>query len=90
MPRFFREVADMSSVSSNAAIGPLLMRGAAYVFDTWNSSEGRRSGFPYRRIEDAHYARNAVIRAAAHGTLICQTEDEFVQKTTLRAMPLAA
>jgi hypothetical protein len=80
----------MNSVSGNAAVGPLLKRGAAYVFDTWSSSEGRRSGFSYGRIEDAYYARNAAIRAAAHGTLICQTEDEFLQKTTLRAMPLAA
>ena len=44
-------------------IGPILKRAGGYVFDTWNALEGLSQGYPYRRIEDANYARNATIRA---------------------------
>jgi hypothetical protein len=80
----------MKPMPSTAAIGPLLMRDAAYLFDTWSSAEGRRGGYPYRRIEDARYARDAMIRTAVPGTLICQTEHEFLRKTELHPTPLAA
>jgi hypothetical protein len=43
-------------------------------------------GYPYRRIEDAHYARNAEIRASAQGraasAIACQILDEFIAKST--------
>jgi hypothetical protein len=43
-------------------------------------------GYPYRRIEDAYYARNAEIRASVRGrapaAMVCQTLDEFNAKST--------
>jgi len=82
---FGREEADMTSI-----IGPILKRGEQYVFDTWSVREGLLQGFPYRRIDYAHYARKAAIRAAARGTVICQTLDELHSRTAAAAMPLAA
>ena len=48
-------------------IGPVLRRADAYGFDTWTAGKGVTRGYPYRRIEDAHYARNADIKASAQG-----------------------
>jgi len=49
---------------------------------------------PYGRIEDAHYARNAGVRASARGrapaAIVCQTLDEFIVKSTGREMLAAA
>jgi hypothetical protein len=71
-------------------IGPILKRGEQYVFDTWSVRDGLLQGFPYRRIDHAHYARKAAIRVAARGTVICQTLDELHSRTAAAAMPLAA
>ena len=43
-------------------IGPVLRRADGYGFDIWNAGNGVTRGYPYRRIEDAHYARKAEIR----------------------------
>ena len=40
-------------------IGPVLRRADGYGFDIWNAGKEVTRGFPYRRIEDAHYARKA-------------------------------
>ena len=40
-------------------IGPVLTRADRYGFDTWTAGKGVIRGYPYRRIEDAYYARNA-------------------------------
>jgi hypothetical protein len=39
-------------------IGPVLRRADGYRFDTWTAGKGMTRGYPYRRVEDAHYARN--------------------------------
>jgi hypothetical protein len=67
-------------------IGPVLRRAAGYGFDTWTADKGVSPGYPYRRIEDAHYARNAAIKASAQGcalaAIVCQTLDEFIANST--------
>jgi len=51
-------------------------------------------GYPYPRIEDAHYARNVEIKTSAQGrapsATVCQTFDEFIAKSTGREMLAAA
>ena len=75
-------------------IGPVLMRAGGYRFDTWTADKGVSRGYPYRRIEDAHYARNAEIKASAQGrapsAIVCQTLDEFIAKSTGYEMLAAA
>ncbi len=82
------------TVITDVVIGPILKRADGYAFDTWSAGEGMRCGFPYRRVEDAHYARNATIKASARcggrGVMICQTLDEFIARSATRALPLAA
>jgi hypothetical protein len=67
-------------------IGPVLRRADGYRFDTWTTGKGMTRGYPYHRIEDAHYARNAEIKASAQGraraAIVCQTLDEFVANST--------
>jgi hypothetical protein len=83
------EDADMGIV-----IGPVLRRADGYRFDTWTSGKGVTRGYPYRRIEDAYYARNAEIKAFAQGrapsAIVCQTLDEFIAKSTGCEMLAAA
>jgi hypothetical protein len=66
-------------------IGPILKRAGGYVFDTWNALDGLSQGYPYRRIEDANYARNATIRTGGSKAdlpaIVCQTLDEFMTRT---------
>ena len=75
-------------------IGPILRRADGYGFDTWTAGKGVRTGYPYRRIEDANYARNAEINASAQGrtlaAIVCQTLDEFIAKSTECEMLAAA
>jgi hypothetical protein len=75
-------------------IGPVLKRPDGYGFDVWTVAKGVARGYPYRRIEDAYYARNAEIRASAEGrfraAIVCQTLDEFVVKSTGCEMLAAA
>ena len=67
-------------------IGPVLKHSDGYRFDVWTVTKGVTRGYPYCRIEDAHYARNAEIRASARGrapaATVCQTLDEFIVKST--------
>ena len=73
-------------------IGPILKRAGGYVFDTWRNGEGINHGYPYRRIEDAAYARNAAIRAggSSFGAVVCHTLDEFMTQTAGGAVLTAA
>jgi hypothetical protein len=75
-------------------IGPVLMRANGYSFDTWTAGKGVTRSYPYRRIEDAHYARNAEIKASAQrralSAIVCQTLDEFIAKSTGYEMLAAA
>ena len=75
-------------------IGPVLRRADGYGFDIWNAVKGVTRGYPYRRIEDAHYARKAEIKAFAQGravaAIVCQTVDEFIAKSTGYEMLAAA
>jgi hypothetical protein len=65
----------------HALVGPILLKEGCYAFDLWTPEEGLSRGYTYRRIEDAHYARNAEIRSRGRGRLgaavACSTLDEF-------------
>ena len=73
-------------------IGPVLKRADGYEFDTWTAGKEVARGYPYRRIEDAYYARNADIKASAQGrapaAIVCQTLDEFIVKLTEDGYPI--
>ena len=74
-------------------IGPVLKRPEGYGFDVWTVAKGVTRGYPYRRIEDAYYARNAEIRASTAArtpaAIVCQTLDEFTVNSA-GCDPLAA
>ena len=78
----------------NIVIGPVLRRADGYAFDTWTAGKGVTRSYPYHRIDQAYYAQNAEIRASARGrapaAIVCQTLDEFIVKSTGRAMLAAA
>jgi len=66
-------------------IGPVLKRSGGYAFDTWDARDGVSPGYAYPRIEDAIYARKALIQGTARGgaaPLVCQTMDEFLKNST--------
>jgi hypothetical protein len=48
--------------------------------------------YPYRRIDQAYYARNAEIKALvqsrAAAAIVCQTLDEFIVKLTGDGYPI--
>ena len=75
-------------------IGPVLRRAEGYGYDIWSAGKGVARGYPYRRIEDAHYARNAEImrlrRGRALAAIVCETLDEFTAKSTRYEMLAAA
>ena len=75
-------------------IGPVLRRADAYRFDTWTADKGLTRGYPYRRIDDAYYARNAEIKESAQGralaVIVCQTLEEFIANSTGYEMLAAA
>jgi hypothetical protein len=64
-------------------VGPVLTRKGGYAFDCWTPEQGLSVGYTYRRVEDAHYARNVEIRSRQEGrsdeTIACGTVDEFVR-----------
>jgi hypothetical protein len=64
-------------------VGPVLTREGGFAFNSWTPVEGLRRGYTYRRIEDAHYARNAEIRCRDKGyseyTVACSTVDDFLR-----------
>jgi hypothetical protein len=76
----------------NIVIGPVLSRAHGYAFDTWTADKGMTRSYPYRRIDQAHYARNAEIEASARrrarAAIVCQTLDEFIVKLTGDGYPI--
>lgn len=66
-------------------LGPVLTREGGYAFDSWTFEDGIRRGYVYRRVEDAHYARNSEIRCSRNGrsnpAMACGTVEEFVRST---------
>ena len=71
-----------------AVVGPILLKKGCYAFDLWTPEEGLCRGYAYRRIEDAHYARNAEIKSRQRGrwgaAVACSTLDEFTLAVTER------
>jgi hypothetical protein len=68
-------------------VGPILMKQGCYAFDLWTPEEGLSRGFAYRRIEDAHYARNVEIKShwrQPDTAVVCTTLDEFTTAVTER------
>lgn len=69
----------------HTVVGPIVIRGGGYAFDSWTCEEGLSRGYSYRRIEDAHYARNVEIRSRKEGDsdhmIACNTVDDFVRLT---------
>jgi hypothetical protein len=72
----------------HTVVGPILTKQGGYAFDTWTPEEGLSCGYAYRRIEDAHYARNAEISPRKRGrplaALACNTLDEFTSAVAER------
>src|SRR5260370_40089687 len=72
----------------HAVVGPILIKEGAYAFDLWTPEEGLSRGYAYRRIEDAHYARNSEIRSRRRVRLgpavTCNTLDEFTSAVAER------
>jgi hypothetical protein len=77
-----------------AVVGPILIKQGCYAFDLWTPEEGLSRGYPYRRVEDAHYARNVEIklrRRQPEAAVVCATLDEFTlavieREATFRAL----
>lgn len=77
-----------------AIVGPILLKQGCYAFDVWTPEEGLSRGYGYRRIEDAHYARNAEIKSRRRqpdAMLVCATLEEFTtavaeRETTYRSL----
>jgi hypothetical protein len=70
-----------------AVVGPILMKQGCYAFDLWTPEEGLSRGYAYRRIEDAHYARNVEIKSRRRQpdtAVVCATLDEFATAVTER------
>jgi hypothetical protein len=79
----------------HTVVGPILIKEGGFAFDLWTPEEGLSRGFAYRRIEDAHYARNTEIRSRRRGgpnpAVTCNTVDEFAsavaeREATFRAL----
>jgi hypothetical protein len=72
----------------HTVVGPILTKEGGYAFDIWTPEEGLSCGYAYRRIEDAHYARNAEIRSRKQGrpvpAVTCNTLDEFTSAVAER------
>jgi hypothetical protein len=70
---------------THLVIGPVLTKERGYAFDSWSPEAGFSHGYVYRRIEDAHYARNFEIKSHNNrnvGQLVaCSTLDEFARTT---------
>ena len=64
-------------------IGPLIERGGKFSYDTFSPTEGLRSSFRYRRVEEARYDRRAMVVEAGSGlhshVHVCETLAEFEQ-----------
>ena len=72
-------------------VGPVHTQAKGYAFDVWTPEAGLRLGFPYIRIQDAHYARRAEIRQHHDrdqiSARICTTIDEFVSEIAAVTAP---
>jgi hypothetical protein len=75
----------------HTVIGPILTREGGYAYDFWTPEEGLSRGYPYRRIEDAHYARNVEIRCRTsrdvRHMVACSTVDEFTSALAENHIP---
>jgi hypothetical protein len=77
-----------------AVVGPILIKQGCYAFDLWTPEEGLSRGYAYRRIEDAHYARNVEIKSRRRqpdSAVVCDSLDEFTtalieREATYRAL----
>jgi len=61
-------------------IGPVLRRDTGYAFDTADAESGLAGGETYRRIEDAYYARRAMMFStglAGDDVIVSDTIDDF-------------
>ena len=68
-------------------VGPILIKEGCYAFDLWTPEEGLSRGYAYRRVEDAHYARNVEIKSRRRQpdtAVVCATLDEFTTAVTER------
>ena len=64
----------------HALVGPIILKEGGYSFDLWTPEEGLSPGYAYRRIEDAHYARNVELKSRKRRSgpaVACTTLDEF-------------
>jgi len=65
----------------NVIIGPVLVRGGAYAFNAWTPDRGLIRGYAYPRIDDAYYARHAMLdeerEATGREPVVCDTLDAF-------------
>jgi hypothetical protein len=77
----------------HAVVGPIVTRQGGYAFDSWTCEEGLSRGYSYRRIEDAHYARNVEIRSRSgsfNGPMVaCSTVEEFTSRLADHALAAA-
>ncbi len=73
----------------HAILGPLLAREGGFAFDAWTPQEGLSRGFAYRRVGDAHYARNSEIRSRP-GSVVCTTLEEFTSAVAEREVTFRA
>ena len=78
----------------HTVVGPILIKEGGYAFDLWTPEEGLSRGYAYRRIEDAHYARNIEIRSRRRGrpgpAVACNTLDEFTSAVAEREVTFRA
>ncbi|HVJ52854.1 MAG TPA: hypothetical protein VM689_10350 [Aliidongia sp.] len=68
-------------------LGPVIKKEGGYGFDIWVADKGLSYGFPYRRLEDAYYARKARIGESVQQgaeSIACHTMEEFLAETARR------
>jgi hypothetical protein len=69
-------------------IGPVLRRADGYRLDTWTAGKGVIRAYPYRPIEDAHFARSAEIKASAQGRVLATVPMSKIDQSASIAEPL--
>src|SRR5579884_3150681 len=68
-------------------IGPVIERDGGYCYQTFTLSEGLRTSFRYRRVEEARYDRRALIAECAANPCCRVREYEAVAKARSGAGP---
>jgi hypothetical protein len=67
----------------NVFFGPILRRAGGYEFDTCSAGRSVEPSFPYRKLEDARYARRVAIASANReiglSAIGCDTAAEFIE-----------